>query len=518
MITDAKTINVSELTEDQPEQPRRWWILAVLCLVVLFITIDDIIVSVALPTLALKLAATASELQWIAEAYVLVLAGLLLTGGSLIDRYGSRTMLLIGLVGFGLASAASAFAPNAAFLIAGRAAMGVGGALMMPATLSVLRQTFSAKERPVAISVWAAVSSLGIVIGPLLGGWLLEHFWWGSIFLINLPIIGFAIIASLVLLPPGQKRPGSPVDYTGTLLSIGGMSSLVFGVIEGPVMGWFSPAIISTLLGSISLLVGFVIWERHTENPMLDLKLLRNPRFSIASLAVALAYFALFGTTFFLTQYLQFVLGLSPLEAGLRLIPVAISLTVAGLISPWLAGRLGTKLVVFSGLVLTAIGLLVFSTINLNNGEAVVLIMLVIVGAGIGLAAIPAADAIMGAVPKNQAGSAASVDETAIQLGGALGIAILGSILATSFTSKLEAIPELPPAAITSGATESIGAAVRLATELGGIPGQNLLELARRAFVEAIGETAQLGAGVALLGAFLALLFLPAQQTKAEIE
>lgn len=515
MTSQKEIIELSPVETGEQDQnyKRRWWTLAVLCSILLLITVEDTIVSVALPTLAVELAASASELQWIVEAYILVLAGLLLTGGSLSDRFGNRNMLLTGLVVFGVTSVASSFAPSVPFLIAARAVMGVGAALIMPATLAIIRNTFEAKERPLAMGIWVSVASLGIVLGPLLGGWLLEHFWWGAIFLINVPPVLLVFAVSFGLLPRSPLRLNTPIDFVGTLLSVAGIGSLVFGIIEAPTLGWTNLLTIGLMVLGGLLLAGFVFWELHTPHPMLDLRLFRNPRFSVASLSVALVYFALFGTMFFLTQHLQFVLGYSPLEAGLRTIPVAGAVTVAGLLSPWLTSQLGTKLVVFAGLAITAVGLFVFSTVTLNSGYDLVVVMLVIAGFGIGLAAIPAADSVMGAVPKTQSGSAGSVDETAIQLGGALGIAVLGSALAASYTDSLNASKELVAGGRTE-ATESIGSAVRLAAEIGGTEGQNLLLLARTAFVEAMGNTVLLGAGVALLGAFVALIFLPARETK----
>ncbi len=507
---------VSAPAEAGQSHPRRWWIMLVLCLCLEMVSIDNTIVSVALPTITLKLSASASELQWIVEAYSLVLAGLLLTSGALTDRFGSQRTLLVGMGVFAWASLVSAFAATALQLIVARALMGLGGALIMPSTLSIVRNIFSAQERPRAIALWAAVASVGIVIGPLAGGWLLEHFWWGSIFLVNLPI---ALVASLGVwqIVPNLRfpRPG-PLDLFGTFLSIGGIVSLVYGIVEAPTLGWFHPLILLSLAGAVLLLAAFTIWELKVAHPMLDLRLFRNPRFSAAGLSVALAYFALFGALFFLTQHLQLVLGFSPLEAGLGLIPLSVGVGVGAVLGSWLTPRLGSKLLVAGGLAVTAAGLALFSTVSPTSGYGLVAVVLLTVAGGIGLAAPAATDSIMGAVPNHQSGAAAGIDEIALELGGALGVAVLGSLLASGYTTALSQSPELPAQA--QPALESIGAAAQLAAEIGGSTGQVLLDLSRRAFIESLGNTVLIGAGITLIGALVALVFLPAFAFKSSSE
>src|SRR2546422_5796606 len=316
---------------------RRWWILAVLCLSLLVIGIDSTVLNVALPTLVRSLHATNSQLQWIVDAYVLVFASLLLTTGSLSDRFGRRSALAWGLVIFGAASVASAFAGTANVLTATRALMGIGGALIMPSTLSILTNVFPPEERGRAIGIWAGVSGLGIAIGPVVGGALLGHFWWGSVFLVNVPVVLVGLIAGRLVVP-NSKDPSSPmVDPIGAMLSVIGLVALVYGIIEVPSHGWGSGRILAAFAMAVVVIGAFVAWELHTDHPMLKIQFFRNPRFTAASVGIMLVFFALFGSFFFITQELQFILGYTPLQAGLRLAPVALGMAVA---APT-AGRVG---------------------------------------------------------------------------------------------------------------------------------------------------------------------------------
>ena len=308
---------------------RRWWVLAVLCLSLLIIGIDNTILNVALPTLSRTLHATNSQLQWIVDAYVLVFASLLLTTGSLSDRFGRRSALAVGLAIFGLGSVASAFAGTANVLTATRALMGIGGALIMPSTLSILTNVFPPEERGRAIGIWAGVSGLGIAIGPVVGGALLGHFWWGSVFLVNVPVVLVGLIAGRLIVP-NSKDPSSPrVDPIGATLSVLGLVALVYGIIEVPSYGWANGRILGAFAAAVVIIGAFVAWELHTDHPMLKIQFFRNPRFTAASVGIMLVFFALFGSFFFITQELQFILGYTPLQAGLRLAPIALVMAVA---------------------------------------------------------------------------------------------------------------------------------------------------------------------------------------------
>jgi EmrB/QacA subfamily drug resistance transporter len=487
---------------------RRWWALAVLCLSLVVLAMDNTILNVALPTLARDLGATASQLQWMVDAYLLVFAGLLLTMGAAGDRFGRKLALNAGLLVFAAASAASALAGSPEVLIAARAAMGIGAALIMPATLSIITNIFPPTERGRAIGVWAGMAALGVVLGPVAGGWLLEHFWWGSVFLINLPVVALAVGAGWPLVPESRDPAATPLDPIGAALSVAALVALVYGIIQAPADGWTDPVILGAF-GLAAVLSGaFGWWERHTRHPMLPMEFFRNPRFSAASGAIAMAFFALFGSVFLLTQHLQFVLGYTPLQAGVRVLPVA-ALLVAAPLSARLVERAGTKLVVAAGLLVAAGALWLLSTVQLGDGYGLVAATLALLGIGMGLTVAPATESIMGSLPLARAGVGSAMNDTTRQVGGALGVAVLGSVLAAGYGAAMESALRGAPPGIARAAGDSIGAAATIAAWLGPA-GQGLLEAARSAFIQGMGDAVQVGAGVAALAALLVLLFLPA--------
>jgi EmrB/QacA subfamily drug resistance transporter len=490
---------------------RRWWALAVLCLSLVVLATDNTILNVTLPTLARDLEATGSELQWMVDAYILVFAGLLLTMGAVGDRFGRKLALNVGLVVFVAASAASAFAGSPAVLIASRAAMGIGAALIMPATLSIITNIFPPKERGRAIGVWAGVAGLGVVLGPVIGGWLLEHFWWGSVFLVNLPVVALAIGAGWPLVPESRDPNATPLDPIGAALSITGLVMLVYGIIQAPEHGWTDRRILGAFGIAAVLAVAFIWWERRIQHPMLPIEFFGNPRFSAASGAIAMAFFALFGPVFLLTQHLQFVLGYTPLQAGVRILPIA-ALIVAAPLAARLTERLGTKLVVAAGLLLVASSLWLLSTVELSDGYGLVAASLALLGTGMGFTMAPATESIMGSLPLAKAGVGSAMNDTTRQVGGALGVAVLGSILASGYGAAIEPTLRSAPPQVAQTASDSIGAATTIAAQLGP-HGQGLLEAARAAFIHGMGDALQVGAGVAALAALLVLLFLPARAT-----
>ena len=500
------------LADTDPERvfARRWWILAVLCLSLLIIVLDNSILNVALPTLVRKLHASTSELQWIVDAYTLVFAGLLLAAGSLSDRYGRKKGLVFGMTVFGTGSVLSALAGSTGHLIATRAVMGFGAAFIMPATLSILTNVFPPKERGRAIGIWAAMAGIGIPMGPLLGGFLLEHFYWGSIFLVNVPIVATALISGYFLIPESRTPDVSPLDPVGVVLSIAGLSTFVYATIEAPTNGWTSALTLSLFVFSVVVLVLFALWELRSRRPMIDLNLFRNARFSSASLAVGLVFFALFGSMFVLTQYLQNVLGYSPFGAGLRLVPAAIGITIGAPVSSRIAERIGAKIPVAVGLSLTAAGFGVLSTAGADSTYLLLAAALLLFSAGMGLAMTPATNAIMGAVPRGNAGIGAAINDTTRQVGGAFGVAVIGSILSTSYRGSIQSAVGQLPASAAQAARQSIGGAVQVASQIGGQPGEALRSAATDAFVKGMHETFLLAAGVALTSAILSLLFLPA--------
>jgi EmrB/QacA subfamily drug resistance transporter len=490
----------------------------VLCVALAAISIDETVVNVALPTLSWELSTSATQLQWIVESYVLVIGALVLTAGALSDRYGRKLALVLGLVVFGAASAAGAFAPSANLLIAARVVMGIGAAMIMPSTLSIVRTSFPEEERRLALGVWTAVLGLGILVGPLIGGFLLEHFWWGSVFLINVPITAVAVVGAFLLIQETKNPSSAPFDLVGTVLAVVGMGLVFFGITEAPKLGWADPLTLASLILGGVFLTAFVLWERGVPHPMLDLSLFRNPRFSASSLSLALAYSSLFGAMFVLTQYLQFVLAYGPLEAGVRIAPLMIAAVPASLVGAVLAARLGTRAVIVGGLLATAAGLSVFAFLTPTSGYGPIFAACVVIGLGIGAAATAAANSILSAAPVEKAGAASAVDETAIQLGSAFGIAALGGTLTAVYSAAFGVeggVPQDVPPNTQWRASESIGDAVRVAAEVGGATGEGLLAAARNAFVEAMSTAMFLGAGMVVLGALVALAFLPARDRLA---
>lgn len=487
---------------------RRWATLGVLSLSLVIIGLDNTILNVALPTLVRELGASASQLQWIVDAYVLVFAGLLLTMGALGDRFGRKLALSAGLVLFGAASVFAAFAWSADALIAARAIMGIGGALIMPATLSIITNIFTGKERGRAIAIWAAVAGLGIVIGPMLGGWLLQHFWWGSVFLVNVFVVTVAILAGFFLVPESKDPRATPLDPVGALLSIAGLGALVYAIIEAPSRGWTDGLVLAMFAVSVVLLAVFFWWEYRAEHPMLRLEFFRNPRFSAASGAIFLVFFAMFGTIFLLTQYLQFVLGFTPLEAGIRVLPIA-TMVIAAPLSARLVEKVGTKVVVTVGLAVVAFSMGFFALIDIDSSYSHVAWSLAVLGVGMGLAMAPSTESIMGSLPLSKAGVGSAMNDTTRQIGGALGVAILGSILSSSYGSAMDPVVGVLPPEAAAIARDSIGGALAVAGRIGDAAAP-LVGAADEAFINAMSTAVWVAAGIALLGAIVTGLFLPA--------
>src|SRR3954469_7219464 len=491
---------------------RRWLTLGVLCVSLLVIVIDNTIVNVALPTLVRDLGTSISDLQWVVDAYTLVFAGLLLTAGSLGDRFGRKGALTAGLVRFGGASAAAAFAGGVSSLIGARAVMGIGAALIMPATLSILTNVFTdARERALAIGLWSGVAGIAVALGPVTGGFLLDHFWWGSVFIVNVPIVAVALVAGRFLVPDSRNPEKPRLDLVGAGLSVVGLGALVAAIIEAPSYGWTDPVIVTGFAVAIMELTAFVLWERRVEEPMLDVRLFANARFSAASVNVTLVFFALFGFIFLATQYLQFVLGYSAFDAGLRTLPFAFALMVMAPMSSKTVQWFGTKRVVVAGMLLFAAGLVVASTSTVTTGYPRVMIAMVLMGAGMGLSVAPATESIMGALPLHQAGVGSAVNDTSREVGGALGVAIVGSMLSSLYSSDLNSkLPANVPGQVRDAADQSVGAALQVSGQLGRA-GAPLAHAARESFVYAMSRASLVTAAVAVVGAVLAWRFLPAR-------
>jgi EmrB/QacA subfamily drug resistance transporter len=503
---------MKELTPSSEPFPRRWWALAVLCLSLVVVTIDTTILNIALPSLQRQLHPSSSGLEWIVDAYTVVFAGLLLTAGALGDRYGRKGTMSVGLVVFALASAGSALAHSSGQLIALRAVTGVGAALIFPATLSILTNLFADPvERQKAIAVWAGTAGIGIGLGPVLGGLLLRHFYWGSIFWVNVPVCAVALIAGHWLVPTSRDPEHSALDLPGAGLSIVGLSLLVFAIIEGPSKGWTSPLVVGSFVVALAVLATFGLVELRRRHPMLDLRLFRNPRFSAASLAVTALYFALFGTIFFQTQQLQIVMGYDPLGAGLRSLPFAIVLLVVANSTPRLVARVGTRSVIVTGMVLVAVSQVGRALFTVHTGYEGILITQCLFALGMGLTIAPATASIMGAVPAGRAGVGSAINDTTRQVGGALGVAVMGSIGASIYHAQMAThvgVAHLSTAG-AAAARDSIGAAATVAAKAPGAQAQLVMAASRQAFTNGLNAASWVAAGVALAGAAVALVFLP---------
>jgi EmrB/QacA subfamily drug resistance transporter len=492
---------------------RRWWTLFVLSVSLLVISLDNTILNVALPTIERDLDASASDLQWIVDSYTLVFAGLLLTMGSLGDRFGRRLALVGGLIVFGAGSLVSALATSADMLIASRALMGLGGALIMPSTLSILTNVFPAEERPKAIGIWAAVAGLGIAIGPVAGGWLIEQFDWSWVFLVNLPIVAVALAAAPTLVPESRDPEQSRLDPVGAVLSTAGLGVLTWAIIEaGGERGWTDGVTLGGFGVALAALVAFVAWELRTASPMLDVRLFRVRRFSGASVSIALVFFSLFGAIFFLTMYLQEVMDYGALDAGLRVTPVAVGLVLGGPLSAKLAERIGTRNVVAGGLAVVAGALLLMSGADAHTGYGLIAVSLVLLGFGMGTTMAPATESIMSSLPLAHAGVGSAMNDTVRMVGGTLGVAVLGSLLSGRYGADMEGAVEGLPEPAREAAEGSIGGASAVAESVGGDAGAALSRVAETAFSSAMGTTLTVAAGVALAGAMVALVVLPGRE------
>ncbi|WP_327310826.1 MULTISPECIES: MFS transporter [unclassified Streptomyces] len=484
-----------------PSHPQRWLILGVICLAQLTVLLDNTVLNVAIPSLTRELDASTADVQWMINAYSLVQSGLLLTAGSSADRYGRKKMLIAGLALFGIGSLVAGLAQTSVQLIAARAGMGIGGALLMTTTLAVVVQIFDETERVKAIGIWSTVSSLGFAVGPLIGGVMLDHFWWGAIFLINIPVAVIGLVAVARLVPESKNAGGERPDLLGALLSTIGMASVVYAIISGPGHGWTSGQVLLTAFVGVAVLTGFVLWELHIPYPMLDMHFFRNQKFIGAVAGAILVAFGMGGSLFLLTQQLQFVLGYEPLEAGLRTAPLALSVVALNLtgLGARLVPKLGTPLTIASGMSLLAAGLAAIALLG-GDGYGGMLLGLVVMGAGIALAMPAMANAIMSAIPPEKAGVGAGVNGTLAEFGNGLGVAVLGAVLNSRFAA-------LVPAAVGAA---SLPAALASAADAG--------ERARITDAFASGlETSQLFGAVAVLvgGLLAAVLLRRAERTES---
>lgn len=488
---------------------RRWWTLTVLCLSLVLIILGNTVLNVALPTLQRELDATATELQWMVDSYALVFAGLLLTFGALGDRFGRKGALQLGLVIFGLASVFATQSSSAVEIIIARSLMGIGAAFVLPGTLSILTNVFPPHERAKAIAIWSGLAGSGAAIGPIAGGWLVEDFSWAAVFWLNVIVVAIAIVGGVLLVPTSRDPEKVPLDPTGALLSIVGLTALLYAIIEAPNHGWLDPITVLSFAASAALLIGFAVWELRTRHPMLDLQFFKNPRFSAASATIALVFMAMFGMFFVMTQYLQFVRGYTPLEAGLHSLPMPVGMMVFAPLSARFVERHGARRVVTVGMVLATVALSGMSMLTVDTPYVFLALAFVVMGSGMGLVMPPATASIMATLPLGKAGVGSAVNDTTREVGGALGVAVLGSLLASSFQISDDTLAAAPEG-MREAAGTSVGAAIRVAERLGGPAGDLLAAAGRDAFMDGLGVALLVSACVMLAGAFVAARFLPA--------
>ncbi|SFE99595.1 MFS transporter, DHA2 family, integral membrane protein [Actinacidiphila alni] len=508
---------------------RRWAILTVLLFSLLVVVLDNSILNVAMKTIAQPsptgLGASQSQLEWAINSYTLVFAGLLFTAGLLGDRLGRKKVLLFGMIVFGAGSALSAFSGSAGQLIGYRAVMGLGGAFIMPATLAIIMNVFERKEQPKAIGIWTGVVGLAIAIGPITGGALLEHFWWGSVFLINVPIVVVALIAMFILVPDSRDpRPGR-LDPAGVVLSIVGLVLLIYGIIKGGQFGDFTkPEVWSTILGGLIVLGAFVWYEARSDHPAFDVTYFKDRRFSASVAAIGLVFFALMGVTFFIVFYTQTVRGYSPLKTGLLLLPLAAAQMIFAPRARLVVDRFGARAVCTGGLTLTAVSFFGFLLLGESTPIWVLEVLFFLMGTAMAHVMPPATVMIMSSLPREKAGSGSAVNNTFRQVGGAIGVAVLGSVLSTVYRNGINDHLDVLPAGARHSAGESIQATLGVAAKLGP-KGQALVQPANDAFIHAMHITAACSGVVALVGAVVTLVFLPrkeevdlAQKPQAEPE
>ena len=489
--------------------------LAIVCLAALIINVDNTILNVALPTLVRDLHATSSQLQWIVDSYAMVFAGLLLVGGTLADRFGRKRFFLIGLTVFALGSIGAALSGSVTTLIAFRALMGAGAALTIPTSLAIINDIFrDPGERARAIGVWAGTIGLGIAIGPIAGGLLLSRFWWGSIFFVNVPIACIGFVGAALVVPDSKNPHVQRPDPVGAALSIAGLGLLLWAIIEGPTRGWTSGTVVGAGLASLVVLGGFVVWESRSTHPMLKLEFFRDRRFSVALAAECLAVFGLMGALFLSTQLLQFDLGFSPLQAGLRILPIAVMVVVGAAVSPVAARLVGIKLTVAAGLVSIAAGLWqVSASSRFDTTYGDVVLGLLLIGFGAGLMLPTATNSVIGSVPQGDSGMGSASNTVALQVGGALGVAVIGSVMLTRYQGHMAAalVGRHVPQSVAQTIFGSLGAALAVAARVGGSTGVELARAARTAFMSGNEVALAVGAIVALAAAVLVLVALPSQ-------
>lgn len=488
---------------------RRWKTLVVLCLSLLIVMIGNTALNVALPSLARDLQASNAQLQWLVDAYSLVFAGMLFTMGAIGDRFGRKGILQIGLVLFASGSLYAAIAADTANqLIMARAVMGFAGAMIMPATLSILTNVFSAKERPKAVGIWAGISGAGVAFGPLLTGFILEHFSWHAVFLINAPMIVIALLAGVFLIPQTADPDHTNLDPAGALLSIVGLVAVVYAIIEAPHNGWLSLHTLGLSAIGLLALTAFAWWELRAKHPMLDVRLLKKPAFGVSALVLTLVFFALMGIFFNMSQLLQLVFGYTPIEAAVRMLPVAFTMMICAPQSPKVVDKFGKRRTVAFGMFIVALGTFMLSWITADTSFVIFALCMVTVAFGMSFAMSPTTDLLMSSVPRSRAGMGSAMNDTTRELGGALGIAVLGSLLASQYSAKIVEVSRQLPEALKSVAEQSLAGALHAASQMGS-SGEALADSAKDAWMSGYHFSLIISSALIFIAACIAFKYLP---------
>jgi len=495
---------------DSNAYARRWWTLAVLCLSLLIVFVGNSSLNVAIPTLSRVLDASTAQLQWVIAAYSLVFAGLLFSTGALGDRYGRKGALQLGLALY-LVACLLATASDAMWqLIACRAVMGIGAAFIMPSTLSILVNVFPPHERTKAIAIWASVTGAAGAIGPVASGWLLGHYWYGAVFLVNVPILITALVAGWFLVPKSKDPEQGQLDPVGALLSIVGIVALVYGLIQAPEDGWTSPATLVAFAVAAVVLTSFVLWELRVDEPMLDIRYFRNPAFSTGTGGMILIFLSMYGVMFLMTQYFQLIHGYSPLSAALRLLPMAPIMIIVSPLTPRLIARFGANRVVAVGMCGIATGLLMMRALTPNTPYWYILVAIIPMVSGMALSMSPMTASIMSAVPARRAGAGSAMNDATRELGAALGIALMGSLAASRYANSLAHATAHLPTSVQHQASTSLSDALTAANQLGGAAGRALTTAAEHAFMSGIQMAVTGGALLAVFAAVIVFFRLPA--------
>ncbi|APV44494.1 drug resistance transporter, EmrB/QacA subfamily [Dehalogenimonas formicexedens] len=494
----------------------KWIALGFLSLSLFAISIDNTILNLALPSIANGLGASATALQWIVDSYLLVFAACLLTFGAIGDRIGRKRMLIGGLAVFGIFSLGAGLASSSNMLITMRALMGVGGAAIMPSTLSILTDIFrQPKERALSIAIWSAVFGLGVGVGPLVGGWLLEHYAWSSIFYINIPVVLISITGIILVVRASRSSQPKRLDILGSLLSAGGLFLFIHGIIQAGRVGWSDSGVVAFITGGLVIFALFGLWERRTKNPMLPLSFFKNMSFSGAIISLTLISFVVMGALFILGQYLQTILGNTPLQTGVKLMPLVAALFLTSVLSAKLAQRMGTKVTVSAGIMLSALGFFYFYSIAaVDTAYSSIAFGMVIIGLGMGLTMSPATNSVMGSIPVDEAGVGSAMNDTTRQIGGAIGVAVIGSTINTNYLGNINGsgwIQALPPQ-LADPIRSSIQAAHGVASAIPD-PQTSALIVTKtnEAFVSGMSEALLVTAIVMVVAAVTAFILMPNQ-------